>query len=415
MKLLTIENRVAKVRLNDAVTPWSADDLIADIERSYGQKAVAENMTVGTLQCSADEALETLEIEINSPGGSVLDGYRVYNSLMQMRGRGVEIIATVNTLAASMGSVILMAANKVRIVEGGRIMIHEASQAVAGDSAAHARAAKLLEEISEEIAGIYAKRTGGDHDEMRELMKAETWMGAAEAMERKFADEIVQFDTPAKGMSILSKLLPGNDEALKIEAAIAENDSLRADLTNAQALIEELSGHAETITQLRAELAAEQEKAAEVTEKVEELETKVEELVEKTEVSEEKVSARAADALQALIEELSGHAETITQLRAELAAEQEKAAEVTEKVEELETKVEELVEKTEVSEEKVSARAAELLAATGHPAPVALAGDNNEAPVSHLKAMASMTPTEAAEYFALHKDEILSDKNRYAV
>ena len=351
MKLLTIENRVAKVRLNDAVTPWSADDLIADIERSYGQKAVAENMTVGTLQCSADEALETLEIEINSPGGSVLDGYRVYNSLMQMRGRGVEIIATVNTLAASMGSVILMAANKVRIVEGGRIMIHEASQAVAGDSAAHARAAKLLEEISEEIAGIYAKRTGGDPDEMRELMKAETWMGAAEAMDRKFADEIVQFDTSAKGMSILSKLFPGNDEALKIEAAIAENDSLRADLTTAHALIEELSGHAETITQLRAELAAEQEKAAEVTEKVEELETKVEELEEKTEVSEEKVSARAA----------------------------------------------------------------ELLAATGHPAPVALAGDNNEAPVSHLKAMASMTPTEAAEYFALHKNEILSDKNRYAV
>ena len=351
MKLLTIENRVAKVRLNDAVTPWSADDLIADIERSYGQKAVAENVMLGMLQCSADEALETLEIEINSPGGSVLDGYRVYNSLMQMRGRGVEIIATVNTLAASMGSVILMAANKVRIVEGGRIMIHEASQAVAGDAATHARAAKLLEEISEEIAGIYAKRTGGDPDEMRELMKAETWMGAAEAMERKFADEIVQFDTAPKSMSILSKLFPGNDEALKIEAAIAENDSLRADLTTAHALIQELSGHAETITQLRAELAIEQEKAAEVTEKVEELETKVEELEEKTEVSEEKVSARAA----------------------------------------------------------------ELLAATGHPAPVALAGDNNEAPVSHLKAMASMTPTEAAEYFALHKDEILSDKNRYAV
>jgi len=358
MKLLTIENRVAKVRLNDAVTPWSADDLIADIERSYGQKAVAENMTVGSLQCSADEALETLEIEINSPGGSVLDGYRVYNSLMQMRGRGVEIIATVNTLAASMGSVILMAANKVRIVEGGRIMIHEASQAVAGDAATHARAAKLLEEISEEIAAIYAKRTGGDPDEMRELMKAETWMGAAEAMDRKFADEIVKFDTPAKGMSILSKLFPGNDEALKIEAAIAENDSLRADLTTAHALIEELSGHAETITQLRAELATEQEKAAEVAEKVEELEKKAEEL---------------------------------------------------------ETKVAESEKEAEVSDEKVSARAAELLASTGHPAPVALTGDNGEPPVSHLKAMASMTPTEAAEYFALHKAEILSDKNRYIV
>ena len=351
MKLLTIENRVAKVRLNDAVTPWSADDLIADIERSYGQKAVAENMTLGTLQCSSDDALETLEIEINSPGGSVLDGYRVYNSLMQMRGRGVEIIATVNTLAASMGSVILMAANKVRIVEGGRIMIHEASQAVAGDAATHARAAKLLDEISTEIAAIYAKRTGGDPDEMRELMKAETWMGAAEAMDRKFADEIVQFDTEPKSMSLLAKLFPGNDEALKIEAAIAENDSLRSDLTTAQALIEELSGHAQTITQLRAELATEQEKAIETTEKVEELEEKVEELEKQVEVNEEKVSARAA----------------------------------------------------------------ELLASTGHPNPVALAGDTNEAPVSHLKAMATMNPTEAAEYFALHKAEILSDKNRYAV
>jgi DNA repair exonuclease SbcCD ATPase subunit len=251
-----------------------------------------------------------------------------------------------------------MAANKVRIVEGGRIMIHEASQAVAGDAATHARAAKLLEEISEEIAAIYAKRTGGDPDEMRELMKAETWMGAAEAKERKFADEIVQFDKPAKGMSILSKLFPGNDEALKVEAAIAENDSLRADLTTAHARIEELSGHAETITQLRAELATEQEKAAEVTEKVEELEKKAEEL---------------------------------------------------------ETKVTELEKEAEVSDEKVSARAAELLASTGHPAPVALTGDNGEPPVSHLKAMASMNPAEAAEYFALHKAEILSDKNRYAV
>jgi ATP-dependent protease ClpP protease subunit len=347
MKLLTIENRVAKVRLNDAVTPWSADDLIADIERSYGQKAVAENMTVGTLQCSADEALETLEIEINSPGGSVLDGYRVYNSLMQMRGRGVEIVATVNTLAASMGSVILMAANKVRIVEGGRIMIHEASQAVAGDSATHARAAKLLEEISEEIAGIYAKRTGADPDEMRELMKAETWMGAAEAMDRKFADEIVRFDTEPKSMSIFAKLFPGNDEALKIEAAIMENDTLRAELTEATARITELSALAETVTQLRAELATEQEKAA--------------------------------------------------------------------KVDELETKVEELEKATEVTEDKVSARAAELLASTGHTAPVALAGESNEAPKTHLEIMAKLSPQDAAEYFALNKAEILADGNRYKI
>ena len=357
MKLITIENRIAKVRLNDAVTPWSADDLIADIERSYGQKAVAENMTLGAIVCSADEALETLEIEINSPGGSVLDGYRIYNSLMQMRARGVKIIATVNTLAASMGSVILMAANNVRIVEGGRIMIHEASQAVSGDSATHAKAAKILNEISEEISIIYANRTGSKPAEMRELMLAETWMGAAEAVARNFADEILKFDTELKNMSILSKLFPGNDEALKIEAAIAENDSLRADLTTAHALIDELSGHAEIIAQLRAELAEEEEETMEKKDKIAQLE---------------------------------------------------------EKIAQLEQKVVVLEEKNGISQEKVSARAAELLASTGHPAPVALANDNAE-PINHTKALASLSPTEAAEYFAANKQDIFADKNRYSI
>ena len=253
MKILTIENRTAKVKLNDAVTPWSADDLIDDIERSYGAKAVAEKMVVGTIMAKADDALEALELEINSPGGSVFDGYRVYNALMSMRQRGVKVIATVNTIAASMGSVILMAADEIRIVEGGRIMIHEASQMVAGDSADHARAAKMLDEISEEIAQIYANRTGATKEDMRAAMKAETWMGAKEAVERKFADSILKFDTGAKAMSILAKLFPGNVEAEKLEAEVAENSTLRKQLTTAQAKITELQNLAAIVSRIEQE------------------------------------------------------------------------------------------------------------------------------------------------------------------
>lgn len=250
MNLLKIENRIAKVRLNDAVMPWSADELISEIERSYGNKAVAENLTVGGFMASADDALDTLEIEVNSPGGSVLDGYRIYNAIMSMRGRGVRVVATVNTLAASMGSVILMAADKVRIVEGGRIMIHEAAQAVHGNAADHARAAKNLEEISEEIAAIYANRTGATKEEMRAAMKAETWMGARESVERGFADSIVKFGvlddagSHAKNsaMSIFSRIFTGADaEAIaKLEREVAENETLRNDLVAAQAKITEL-------------------------------------------------------------------------------------------------------------------------------------------------------------------------------
>jgi ATP-dependent Clp endopeptidase proteolytic subunit ClpP len=298
MKFLQINNKIGKVKLNDAVTPWSADDLIGEIEKQYGNQAVVENLTIGGFQCSADDALETLEIEINSPGGSVLDGYRVYNSLMQMRSRGVEVIATVNTLAASMGSVILMAANKVKIVEGGRIMIHEASQTVSGDSEDHARAAKNLEEISEEISIIYANRTGAEPEEMRELMKKETWMGAKEAVDRKFADEIVKFDTSAKNnMSILAKLFPNNDQVEQIEAAIQEADSIRAELKSAQDQISELQTSIQDHAIVSSNLIEAQTKITEIEALIEGKDLEISNLKEEIQSVDEKASIKAAELL----------------------------------------------------------------------------------------------------------------------
>jgi ATP-dependent Clp endopeptidase proteolytic subunit ClpP len=296
--MIQINNKIGKVKLNDAVTPWSADDLISEIERQYGNKAVIENMVVGGFQCLADDALETLEIEINSPGGSVLDGYRVYNSLMQMRSRGVQVIATVNTLAASMGSVILMAANKVKIVEGGRIMIHEASQTVSGDSEDHARAAKNLEEISEEIALIYAKRTGSSQEEMRELMKNETWMGAKESVERNFADEIVKFDIGAKNnMSILAKLFPNNDQVEQIEAAIQEADSIRAELVSSQERIAELESSIQDHAIVSSDLVEAKAKISEIEAASEAKDLEIANLKAEVQSIDEKAAIKASELL----------------------------------------------------------------------------------------------------------------------
>jgi ATP-dependent protease ClpP protease subunit len=247
MNLIHIENRTGKVKLNDAVTPWSSDDLIGDIEKLYGAKAVAENLRIGEFTAKADDALETLEIEINSPGGSVLDGYRVYHSLMGMRERGVRVIATGNGIVASMASVIFMAADERRMTQGSRLMIHEAQQIVAGDSEDHARAAKILDEMSDEIASIYAGVTGADKDEMRDLMRKETWMGATEAVDRKFADSILgksPVDIRDNGqksettsMSILDRLLPNGELQAKLDFA---NGELVAKDTEIQSLTAKL-------------------------------------------------------------------------------------------------------------------------------------------------------------------------------
>jgi ATP-dependent Clp endopeptidase proteolytic subunit ClpP len=354
MNLIHIENRVGHVRLNDAVTPQSADDLIGDIERLYGAKAVAENLVVGGFEAKADDALETLELDIHTPGGSILDGYRIHTSLMQMRARGVRVVATVNTLAASMGSVVIMAADEVKIVQGGRIMIHEAQQTISGDAADHERSAKILNEMSDEIAQLYAARTGATKEEMRELMKAETWMGAKEALQRGFVDQIItqqpvkasaEFDKPpASNMSILAKLFPDNDQVAKLEASIEENETLRADLQTAQAQVDEFKALAEVNATLQTELA-------EATAKLTEFEAS--------------------------------------------------ATESAEKIEALE-------KQSEVSAEIVSIKASELLAEQGHPEPLALneGTDASASKYSEYRALQKTDPRAAAKFWELHESEI---------
>jgi hypothetical protein len=49
--MIQINNKIGKVKLNDAVTPWSADDLIGEIEKQYGHQGVVENLTIGGFQC----------------------------------------------------------------------------------------------------------------------------------------------------------------------------------------------------------------------------------------------------------------------------------------------------------------------------------------------------------------------------
>jgi ATP-dependent protease ClpP protease subunit/uncharacterized coiled-coil protein SlyX len=230
--MITIENKAAKVKLNDHVDKISVDKVIEEISKVYGMKAVENHYAFGEIVACADNAVDTLEIEIHSGGGSVFEGNRIYNELKKLRARGVFVTARVNTLAASMGSVIAMGADKVEIANNGKIMIHEASGGAHGNAEELARYAALLDEISDDIAGIYSEKTGKSKDEMRALMKKETWMSAKDAVKMGFADEI--FDTKSNVMSILDKFKP--------DAALVEKvQGLEASLKDSETQIQEIT------------------------------------------------------------------------------------------------------------------------------------------------------------------------------
>ena len=135
------------------------------------------------------KSAKAINVRINSPGGDVFEGMAIRNLLVQS---GKKVTVDIDGLAASIASVIAMAGSEIRMAEGGMMMIHDAWAGTIGNSDELRKTADVLDQISGEIAGIYARRVISDEKAMRKLMKAETWMTASDAMEQGFITAVAE-------------------------------------------------------------------------------------------------------------------------------------------------------------------------------------------------------------------------------
>jgi ATP-dependent Clp protease protease subunit len=86
--------------------------------------------------------------------------------------------------------VIALAGDKVIMAENALFMIHKASGMVMGNSDDMRDFAEKLDKVNGSIATTYQGKTKKDEKEINDLMSAETWMTAEEALEMGFIDEI---------------------------------------------------------------------------------------------------------------------------------------------------------------------------------------------------------------------------------
>jgi ATP-dependent Clp endopeptidase proteolytic subunit ClpP len=128
-----------------------------------------------------------MNLHINCVGGDVFDGMAIYNIIKK---RTATTTVYIEGIAASMGSVIALAANKVVMAENSLFMIHNAWGGAMGEAKEMKKTAALLDKISGEIADIYVKKTKLPYDKVKEMMDEETWLNAAEALELGFIDSI---------------------------------------------------------------------------------------------------------------------------------------------------------------------------------------------------------------------------------
>lgn len=130
-----------------------------------------------------------IRVPVNSFGGSALEGLLIYNYL---KGSGKEIETHIPTYAMSAGTIIAAAGDHVSMSNHGYYMIHNPWSVSMGDSNDMKATAEILSKIENDLVSIYVKKTGIDADEIREMMKNETWLTSEEALEMGFVDELTE-------------------------------------------------------------------------------------------------------------------------------------------------------------------------------------------------------------------------------
>lgn len=137
---------------------------------------------------------KTLDLHVNCEGGEVFDGLAMFESLVK---HPATITAYVEGLAASAASFLVMAADKIIMAPRARMMIHDAHGFAMGNARDMTAMAALLEDLSENIADIYAERVPGTtRADWRKAMQASsggpdgTWYDATAAVKAGLADEV---------------------------------------------------------------------------------------------------------------------------------------------------------------------------------------------------------------------------------
>ena len=152
---------------------------------------------------------EDLTIHLNSCGGDAFVSIAIHNRLRELSDAGMDITCIVDGAAMSGGSLIMCAADHVKVNPSSLILIHDC-WSFAWDRFNSTKLRKLaddLDVINESQAEIYARKSGMDVGEIREMMTAETMMTGRSAVNKGLADELLEADDADVAVSADHKTL----------------------------------------------------------------------------------------------------------------------------------------------------------------------------------------------------------------
>jgi len=188
MTRAVIEERPTNFREIDVFSRLIMDRIIflgMEVEENISNIITAQLLFLESVDPKKD-----ILLYINSPGGSVYAGLGIYDTMQYVS----PDVATICTgMAASMGAVLLAGGtkNKRSALKHSRIMIHQPSGGMHGQSKDMEISLKQMQELRKDIYNILSNHTGKPYKEIEKDSDRDKWMRAEEAKKYGIIDEIL--------------------------------------------------------------------------------------------------------------------------------------------------------------------------------------------------------------------------------
>lgn len=225
---------------NDIQTEKEKNDCVL-----WGETAGVCFKDVDEFCASIPEDDKTIEIRLHCDGGSVIEGWSIYDRL---RSTGKEITCIVEGNVASMATVILMAAPKERrkAYQSAQFCVHNPwipswalDYAVTADDLQ--KASNDLREQQEKILNLYVERCECDREEMQALMDEDKYVGTSKAIELGLIGEVIAPISAKKVSAMKSSKTNknnqmGKEKEIKVKASLMDRALAKLGLKNIEEL-----------------------------------------------------------------------------------------------------------------------------------------------------------------------------------
>ena len=197
------KGKPATMTFFDDVDWWSCDRFVEELEYIENYVQPSE-----------------IRILINSAGGNVVEGMKVFAKILDCK---IPTITQVAGIAASMGSIIWAAGQKLYMADYSIVMIHNPWMGADMDDPNNQQ---IIEAFKKQLTTVYCKRFGFSEDKVKEIMDGKegcdgTWLSAEMAVEQGFipADHVIE--TPQTVKNRIAASIKGLTDKMAIQAIMS--------------------------------------------------------------------------------------------------------------------------------------------------------------------------------------------------